>query len=262
MRKILLVTLALTLLLCSLAACGNPEAGTSSASQPASASARDRTVTLTDTVETEGRQVQGAYTTADRSKIYETIPDLTGDAAGIVRGDVLNVSYFHIGTVAYTKMDLEVAESLYGDFVPGDTISVYKSGGYIPMADYLPDIQDRFPDITDEEVAGTVVDVSNEGDPHPTTGQDLVVFLYTSENEPEPLTDMYGILGDYTGQFTQGADGKFTRHIAQIPTQSTQNGLVQYSLESEEAPDRTALTGADPAFPYDELKAEIQAALQ
>ncbi|HIZ84295.1 MAG TPA: hypothetical protein H9668_07765 [Firmicutes bacterium] len=263
MRKnLLLFMVLLAFVLGCTAACGNPGGGVSSTSQPVSASARDRTVDLADAVETAGKRIQGAYTTADRLKIYETIPDLAGDAAGIVRGDVLEVSYFHIGTVAYTKMDLEVTESLYGDFVPGDTISVYKSGGYIPMADYLPDIQERFPEITDQEVAGTVVDVSNEGDPHPAAGQDLVVFLYTSENEPEPLTDMYGIIGDYAGQFTQGADGQFARHIAQIPAQSTEGGPVQYSLESEEPLDRTGLTGADGVFTYDALKTEIQAALQ
>ncbi|MCI8360203.1 MAG: hypothetical protein HFE86_02570 [Clostridiales bacterium] len=264
MKKIISLCLAIGLL-CSLSACNKTEneaENVSNQTSGASAMPTDYTKKLSETVDISGKQIQGAYSAADRLKIYETISDLSESADGIIRGEILAVSYFHIDTVAYTKMDIKVKDVLAGSLQAGDQISVYKSGGFIGLHAYLPDIQERVPEITIEEIENTVVDVSNEGDPHPEIGQEAVFFLYAStEDDPPVLSGMYGIVGDYSGQFTRDENDAFSRHIQVTPEPvSTPSGLTGYSLPQYAEIDRSGKTGADRIFTFEELKLEIQSA--
>lgn len=200
----------------------------------------DKTVQLENTVDIEGKNIQHTKTSMDVWIAYDDIATLYEHSEEIIRGVVENVEYFYIDNfkIGLTKMDVKVLEVFEGSFNKGDKISTYKIGGYIPLKVALPDIRDRFPEMTDEEYHNTVIDYSLEGDPHPVVGDESIMFLSPGpESIPEGI---YHITGNYKGQFVL-SNGTFKRHVEII----------------DDNVNRAALLGANKVFSYKELVKEI-----
>lgn len=256
-RSILCNCIALLFVL-TCTACSTPDETNPSSVEAAA----DYTIELKDPVDLQAKKIETSFIQGDAINNFDQFSDFADEAVATVRGNISNVEYFFHVNDPFTKMDLEVTDVISGTFKPGDKISVFKWGGYASLSDINPDIQDRFPDLTQEEIDNTVVDVSIEGDPHPTVGQDILVFLYEPHPDSPDVTGMYGIIGGYKGQFTNDGAGIFTRHIEWTPEGNETNGIVSYSLESQPEVDRSGMTGTDRAFTFDELKAEALAAIQ
>lgn len=251
-QKIYAMVMAAALLF-SLTACGNAgkDAGQlSSSGRPP----QDNSVRLENPVSLEGKKVETVQTLAEPFSTYSEFSKFETETVSVVRGVVTDVEYFARGKNAFTKMDLDISESVLGDFVKGDTISVYKWGGYIPLSVSNPDIQERFPEITDEELENTVVDMRIDGDPHPVAGQDIVVFLAAVN----PENQMYSIVGGHYGQFTNDGTDQFTRHLEQTGSTDQTTG---YALTGQPEIDRSQMTGTNRAFTFEQLKAETLEAL-
>ncbi|MCI8361116.1 MAG: hypothetical protein HFE86_07255 [Clostridiales bacterium] len=254
-RNLLLFALA-ALLSLSLAACGNSSGQTAQTALDGRSPA-DYSVRLADPVLLDGKQVEPTYSVAEPVCAYTQFSDYQGKTASVVRGKVKTVEYFTRDRSAFTKMDLEITENISGDFIAGDIISVFKWGGYAPLSVTNPDIQERFPEITDEELANTVVDMRIDGDPHPITDQDIVVCLREQDQSNENVSGMYPIVGGYYGQFTNDGSGTFTRHVEYVPEGRE---AVGFSLAPHEI-DRSNMTGTHKAFTFDQLKSELQTAI-
>lgn len=251
-QKLYAVAMAAALLF-ALASCGNTGADAGKLS-PSGRLPEDNSVRLENPVQLDGKNIQIVHTLAEPFSTYSEFSKFQTETVSVVRGVITDIAYFARGKNAFTKIDLDISESILGDFVTGDKISVYKWGGYIPLSVTNPDIQDRFPEITDEELENTVVDMRIDGDPHPVAGQDIVVFLAAAN----PENDMYPIVGGHYGQFTNNGTDQFTRHLDQT---DNADGITGYALTSQPEIDRSQMTGTNRAFTFDQLKAETLEAL-
>lgn len=68
---------------------------------------------------------------------------LSHDASIVIRGKVKNIEYTSFDGTAWTKLDIIVTDSLKGNLIKKDIISVYKLGGCIPLAEKLKYYDDR-----------------------------------------------------------------------------------------------------------------------
>ncbi|MCI8360216.1 MAG: hypothetical protein HFE86_02635 [Clostridiales bacterium] len=259
MRKSLSAILAFLCITGVCAACQTSPAstGTPESSHADAAVGSDYRVSPPNPVVLSGQKTESYYCTMDTSKVYHTIPQLTEDATGIVQATIENVSYFFVDKTPYTLMDVQITDVLSGSLQSGDRISIFKEGGYILLENYMPDIQERFPEITDEEMRSTLADVRVEGDPHPVNGQNAVFFLRQPNPAFPEMDGMYGIVDGYGGQFTENASGSFLRHIEHLPESNQAGDTAAYSLENVLEYDRSQAVGADRSFTAAELKAEI-----
>lgn len=251
-QKIYAIIMAAALLV-SLASCGNA-GGDADQFSSSGRSPQDSSVRLESPVSLEGKKIETVQTLAEPFSTYSEFSKFQTETDSVVRGVVTDIEYFAREKNAFTKMDLDISESILGDFVNGDKISVYKWGGYIPLSVSNPDIQERFPEITDEELENTVVDMRIDGDPHPVVGQDIVVFL-TAVN---PENGMYSIVGGHYGQFTNNGTDQFVRHL-ELAKDS--DGIADYSLTNQPEIDRSQMSGTNRAFTFAQLKAEVLEAL-
>lgn len=55
----------------------------------------------------------------------------------IVSGTVLSVTYTREGDNLWTQVDIEITTVYQGTLHPGDKISIYESGGYVPLSEFL-----------------------------------------------------------------------------------------------------------------------------
>lgn len=248
-------------LLLVLAGCGTTpsesgQQGTESISSIESAVAgEDLSVHLEETLDLTGKEVQLTYSMSNRMEPCETLAALGEESTEVVQGKIVAVDYFHVETMPYTKVDIMIQESLKGELQAGDTISAYKLGGYIQLKDSDPDIQVRYPNITDDEMENTVFDYRIDGDPHPSVGQEGVFFLKPKVGDmPEGL---YLITDGYDGQFIKRPDGNYARHFDGNASFSEEEGLVGYSLEDPYAAyetDRADQQGMNAVLTYEQIK--------
>lgn len=218
----------------------------------------DYTVELDAPLQWEGKTIQESPSMTEPRKVYNTFSDYVDETVAVVRGTIKNVEYFRDGAYPFTKIDLDITESLFGPLGAGDKISAFKFGGYIALRDFAPDIQERYPEITDEEVANTIQDVKVNGDPHPTVGQDVLLFLEGPYDTSTLYAGMYGIVGGYFGQFTNDGNGNFTRHIEGIP-HSDKTEVDGYTLSDSPTVDRGKMAGTERVFTFNQLKSEVEA---
>lgn len=149
-------------------------------------------------------------------------------------------------------------KGLKGELKEGDKISAYKLGGYIQLKHSDPDIQQRYPEVTDGEMENKVFDRRIDGDPHPTVGQEGVFFLKPKVGDmPEGL---YLITDGYDGQFMKRTDGNYARHYEGNASFEQNQGLVGYSLDdpgSAYETDRSQQTGLNGVLSYESIKAAL-----
>lgn len=255
-RRSICLVLAV-LILCLPAGCTTNSNTNSSDTQKTAAVPNDYTVTLPEPFVLEGKEIQLSYGSSEPYKIYNAFSDYKPETHAAVRGTIDGVEYFHDGAYPFTKIDLTITVALSGPLNEGDKISAYKWGGYIALKDAVPDIQDRYPEITDEEMTNTIQDVRIDGDPHPIIGQDVVLLLKAPDETQSVYSGMYGIIGNYFGQFTNDGAGTFARHIEQIPDGVSGDNITNYMLQSQPEVDRTNMTGTNRAFTYEQLENEL-----
>lgn len=205
------------LLAIGLASCASvppePEADLTDPSQ-SSSSGSDMSVQLEQCLtpaDIDGKEIQSVYAQSNRFKPYDTIAQLCSDAEQIIRGVIRDVSYYYEynSPSSHTMMNVTVEEVLYGDLQIGDTVSACKGGGFMPLKDAYPDIQARNPDLTDQELENTVLETISDGDPHPSAGQEVLLFLCKDASAPY---NAWAVISGYEGQFTKEDDGLYRRH--------------------------------------------------
>lgn len=265
MRCRILALVMVCLLTFSLAGCGSDlstsgQADTSLDSQTDHTAdlGRDMTVHLDETLDLTGKQIELSYSMSNRLAPCETLEELGAESTAVIQAKIVGVDYFRMTTMPYTKIDLQIITSLKGELKEGDKISAYKLGGYIQLKHSDPDIQQRYPEVTDEEMENKVFDRRIDGDPHPTVGQEGVFFLKPKVGDmPEGL---YLITDGYDGQFMKRTDGNYARHYEGNASFEQNQGLVGYSLDdpgSAYETDRSQQTGLNGVLSYESIKAAL-----
>lgn len=116
----------------------------------------------------------------------------------IVSGTVTALVYTRVENVLWTQVDIEITEVYKGTLYPGDKISIYEPGGYMPLSEYLmlhPENAWMF-DMTDDKMRDATCFDSGMHRTYSEPGETCLYFLKGSTgNIPE---------GAY--QYTKGTD--------------------------------------------------------
>jgi hypothetical protein len=171
----------------------------------------DRTVDA-PSYDIDPAQVQPAvyvYTESCYSKLTQTTKELDEDSQWIVRGNVAAVEFTHLESLPFIKMDFQVEESIKGDLGAGDLISVFRTGGFVSIADVVADRDDgfRYAAIPEDQWATTYHEEVPTGTGYPEVGESFVLFLTTEELFP----GAYYPAGDDQGIFKADDQGSYTR---------------------------------------------------
>ena len=265
MRNRFCICILAGLLTLTFAGCGtgtptetSTDAGSIAADVSAVSSRANMSVHLDETLDLAGKEIKLSYSASSRLEICETLAELGEKSTDVVQGKIVGVEYFHMTTMPYTKIDIQVQEILKGELQSGDTVSAYKLGGYIQLKHSDPDIRERYPEITDEEMENTVFDDRIDGDPHPAVGQEGVFFLRPKLGDmPEGL---YLITDGYDGQFIKRADGNYARHYDGNASFEQEQGLSGYTLDNPASAyetDRSQAKGLNGVLSYESIKADL-----
>ena len=93
------------------------------------------------------------YGAAETDISYNSIAQLKTEAETIIYGEVKDYHYEIDNGSVYTIETVEVLESLYGSVEKGDSIQIFKVGGYVTLEDYI----NSFGDESKEEVRNMVM---------------------------------------------------------------------------------------------------------
>ena len=162
---------------------------------------RDRTVPF-EGIDIEGKEVtKTGITQADISTSYLTAETLVPDSDYIVKGQVVKVTYSHASGNAITFYDVRLDE-VWADrvhegdemLIPGDTITIYQSGGYIPADVFTSYRSEKLNTSSESVILQTVL-----GIPLPEEGAEYVLFL---TDALDPAYDgVYMVTGVYQGRY-------------------------------------------------------------
>ncbi len=133
------------------------------------------------------------------------------NSSNVVKGKVESYEYTSYDGRALTAVNFLVEESYKGDLQSGDLVTILHEGGYIPLQDHIDRYDDRFrfENITDEEIATTVLHEVDE-DTEPTVGGSYIYFIAPIVGAAADVCGegLYGRVRGAAGLFHISADGK------------------------------------------------------
>lgn len=125
-------------------------------------------------------------------------PSETAESDCVVSGTVISLIYTRVGRTPWTQVDIVINEVYRGTLHPGDIISIYEQGGYIPLSEFLAlhsDDASKF-HWTEEEIQNTTVFYDGGHSTFSVLGETCLYFLnHSTGNLPK---------GAY--QYTENAD--------------------------------------------------------
>lgn len=157
----------------------------------------------------------------------------------VIRGITRNVSFDAIEGMAWTKIDIEITESLYGDLKEGDLISIYLLGGYIPLSEHIKYFNDefRFSDLTKEQINNTMIHSIIENEEHPLLNEENVYFLMkTPEYSPLPDGAYERLCGKYS-EFSISENGETLSREKEVDNSSkvkTEKNIEEFKKQDIE----------------------------
>lgn len=180
MKYIFCRAFALSAALCfGLSGCGKQADSNSDASSVASAG-RDYSVTPEIAYDVPSEDSVFELTNMELDYAFDTsFATVSEHASLMVEGEIQKITYTSLEKGAWTQLDVCVTSCEYGDFVPGDVISVYTLGGYIPMREHFSDfeIKSFYPNMTDSEIDNAMLLSQPDGAPLPTVGESYLFLL-------------------------------------------------------------------------------------
>jgi hypothetical protein len=182
-----------------------------------------------------------AFAAADWAFLYFSIDRLARDAAIIVRGKVTDVSYFDRvldgANTTYTKVTLDVTESLKGGLAKGRTLTFIEIGGVTTQAANSKEFGIT-PSQSDEKKK---VRVLFFGAPLPEIGEDIVYFAARGDlGQIHGIGTYYVPVGAFQGAFVV-TDGMAARYVPKSMV-SDEFGTLRMSVVELEEKVRDALS--------------------
>ncbi|MCJ7689434.1 MAG: hypothetical protein MUO60_08965 [Clostridiaceae bacterium] len=143
-------------------------------------------------------------TTANITKLYDTVDKLKLDADIIIEGEVLDLSYFDRKEATFTKSLIKVTRSYNGNAKAGDIINLVEAGG-ITTQDAInkySHYEEKFGKLSNtEREEAKVKKVKVEFDIATTVQKGEEIFLFAKNEKDFFGEDVYFPLGTYQGKF-------------------------------------------------------------
>jgi hypothetical protein len=150
------------------------------------------------------------FSQSSRPYACQTVSQLDAYSVAVVEATIINREFFAFSGIAYTKLDIFINTSIKGEFVPGDTLSIIQSGGYVSIADMVAARNNglRFTEVPEDQWATTYFVESADGNDFPEVGEQYVYFLHIVTLGDE----MYWPLNEAEGTFKLDEDGRYARN--------------------------------------------------
>lgn len=152
---------------------------------------------------------------------YDDVNELFNEGDTAVYGEVTGVEYYNVGDgLIWSRVYVNILESIKGNLSEGDTIVIIKLGGYDTVKSYIESFSETevlyrhvakaYADFTEKEKEKSFVETT-DGTPLASTGDRSVYYLL--EDTPFSTEDdkVYEVLGAYWGEFRQVNNGSFVR---------------------------------------------------
>jgi len=167
----------------------------------------------------------------------DALPFLSWDTCAdlsdlIVSGTVLSVTYTREGNNLWTQVDIEITAVYQGTLHPGDKISIYESGGYIPLSEFLtlyPEC-DSMLEMTEAEIQNVTCFDSGEQITSSVQGENCLYFL--KEGTAIVPAGAYLYAGNADDSRYQGDDNNLENVLYGENTLSTED-LIAYLHDEE-----------------------------
>lgn len=128
----------------------------------------------------------------------------------IVRGVVQEVTFTSYSGNAFTAVSFAVDECYKGNLQQGDLITILHRGGYIPLQDHIAQYNDafRFEELSNEEIANTILHEVYEGESDPQIGDHNIYFLNATNSDSGLPTEAYQRTRGISSLFRVEPDGE------------------------------------------------------
>lgn len=149
----------------------------------------NKTVGNETSYDIQGKDILKVTTTCLDTAIGTSLDSLAKNSTEIISGLTKNVTFVSIQGQAWTKVDIEITETLSGNLNKGDLISIYWLGGYIPLSEHIKYYKDehRFSSLDKNQIENTMIQSIVENETFPAIGDNNLYFLVeTPSNSPLP----------------------------------------------------------------------------
>ena len=214
MKKIYFATGVLLISMCMLLACENKNAsqGDSKKAEQAKQATEAPKDAKVATAE-NGKRTESNDVTVDVQKYHNTekivsendyaissdLQDMSEEAQEIVEAKIRTFQYVVIDGDAWTKIELDIQSSLSGTLKKGDSITLYQSGGYVPLTDHIAYYKDafRYKEWSKKKINDTILQETINGEGEPVVGTEAIYYL-TKFKKDGILNGNYGrVCGKY-----------------------------------------------------------------
>lgn len=131
--------------------------------------------------------------------ISDNLSDMQEKADEIVEGEIIAVEHLAISGDAWTKVDVKITGGVKGKLKSGDKISVYQSGGYVPLTEHIKAYDDafRYSHLSEEEIENTVIYDVVDDEETPKVGTTAIFMLAESSSDIIPRGAYQRVRGKY-----------------------------------------------------------------
>lgn len=161
-------------------------------------------------------------------KYYTSVNDLLEVCDTIFKGTTLDSYYFVVEGMIYTLEKVKVEEKLAGKANTGEEVYIIRSGGIVPLEEYLDSITDEskpyvrelYGEYTDEELKKSYIterttEIKSQGE----VGGRSIFFSETKSDDNEylasflgvPVSQVFCIFSDYMGEYRELENGQYVQ---------------------------------------------------
>jgi hypothetical protein len=143
-------------------------------------------------------------TTADTTKEFNNLEEITKLAGAVFEGNITDVAYFDKDGMTYTKYMVKVSEKYFSNVDIGDVVNVIEPGGVTTVYNRIKLFNDKkeFPNLSEEESKKQYVQVNWDNTPLSKVGDKVLLFAHQdTENYWNLPKNYYYAVGYKDGKF-------------------------------------------------------------
>lgn len=181
-------------------------------------------------------------THAEMEKIYNDVGELADAAEIVIYGEKAAEEFHVVEGEIFTVERMKVVQVISGDVKEGESISVFKRGGYVPLYAYIYSLGEQYrdevkesmgcQDDTDEELKEKFISSMSNEDVYTDIGSRSYLFLKPFDM----IENTYERVGSYQGEYVELSDGKTLKlpgisMIEEVQSDLDQNGSTEVVAE-------------------------------
>ena len=200
---------------------------------------RDFTITIEnpfDISRFSKKQIEESQTVFGQASMnydIRTKEEMIKSSETIVKCVVKNVTFTVKGAIPFVVADVQILDSLKGNYLKGDLISIITQNGYMTLQQEV-DANDnafRFPDTTKEEREKILIQKKIDPGPYPEIGEEYVLFL----EEQEGFGGALCIVNEHEGRYKLQNNNTYKRFWSfddLMEKNPTDTGLSSFTCET------------------------------